>query len=317
MRKRLPGTALLFATVMATSSTTTSAASFPFVLLRIDDRDDWDSISLGSGGIKYVAPAVDPASTDFPCLDHVLYGPGVQHISIIQARDLGCLEGFTVGDMNRMRRAMTSFAGYVARLRDPRDGTIVNAFTVHNDQFLGPEITPSLLAHVTEGLRGTFNEEALGRLVYIPTTEQATERALRWLDDPGVELDVGVFFRGPSCDVLVEPGGVSPDLAMPCILFVRGDSDLDGEVRTSDAIFVLGYLFSGSTVAPSCLDSADTNDNGVLSVGDAVTVLTWLYLGGAPLPPPTPAGASGYPDGDCGPDPTDDDLRCESFSRCE
>ncbi len=317
MRERLSGRVLVLTTLLSSGWGVTSVDAFPFFLLSIDDRDDWDSISLGSGGIKYVGPAVDPASTDFPCLDHVLYGPGVQHISIIQARDLECLEGFTVGDMNRMRRALTSFAGYIARLPDPRDGTIVNAFTIHNDQFSDPEITPELLAHVTNGLRETFAEEALGRLVYLPTTPRAVERVARWIDDPDIELDVGVFFRDPSCDVLVEPGGASPGRGMPCGLFVRGDSNLDGRVRASDAIFVLVYLFGGSTGVPTCLDAADTNDNGALTVGDAVTLLSWLYLGGARLPAPSPSVASGYPGGDCGPDPTDDGLDCGSFSRCE
>jgi hypothetical protein len=317
MRERPSGKVLLLTAMLAAGSATTSADAFPFFLLSIDDRDDWDTISLGSGGIKYVGPAVDPESTDFPCLDHVLYGPGVQHISIIQARGLECLESFTVGDMNRMRRDMTSFAGYIARLRDPTDGRIVNAFTIHNDQFSDPEITPELLAHVTNGLRETFNEEALGRLVYLPTTEQAVQRVRRWIDDPDIELDVSVFFRVAPCEVLVAPGDVPPDPGFSCRLFVRGDSNLDGEVRPGDAIFTLRYLFGGSTGVPTCLDAADANDDGVLTIGDAVTLLSWLYLGGAPLPAPTPTVASGYPGGDCGPDPTDDDLDCESFSRCE
>ena len=55
---------------------------------------------------------------------------------------------------------------------------------------------------------------------------------------------------------------------------------------------------------PSCLDTADTNDDGTIDVADAVTVLSHLFAGSGPLPAPF---------NECGIDPTADDLDCESF----
>lgn len=87
------------------------------------------------------------------------------------------------------------------------------------------------------------------------------------------------------------------------VLFIRGDSNGDNQVRISDAIKTLGYLFLGSA-PPSCFDAADANDDGELDIGDPVTTLGFLFLGGVVIPPP-----NGTP----GPDPTADSMTC--FSR--
>ena len=49
----------------------------------------------------------------------------------------------------------------------------------------------------------------------------------------------------------------------------------------------------------------DADDSGVLDQSDAVATLTYLFLGGVEIPAP---GADA-----CGPDPTPDDLGCESY----
>ena len=67
----------------------------------------------------------------------------------------------------------------------------------------------------------------------------------------------------------------------------------------------MNYLFARAT-APPCRKSADTNDDGVLNVSDAVGVLIHLFASNRPLPGPT----------DCGVDPTADALGCESQT-CE
>lgn len=61
--------------------------------------------------------------------------------------------------------------------------------------------------------------------------------------------------------------------------FIRGDSNNDGIVDLTDAIFILNYLFQGGD-APSCQDAADVNDDGILDISDAVAVLQYLFLGG-------------------------------------
>ena len=74
----------------------------------------------------------------------------------------------------------------------------------------------------------------------------------------------------------------------------------------SDAIATLEYLFLG-TQELGCLEAGDADDSGELDLSDAVYVLEALFLGG--LDPLAPFG-------ECGGDPTDDELGCETFAGC-
>jgi len=88
--------------------------------------------------------------------------------------------------------------------------------------------------------------------------------------------------------------------------FRRGDFDASGALDLTDAIAVLGFLFSRGA-APSCLAAADADGDDVLGLSDAVRTLAYLFRGGAPLPEPfTSCGPSGGADG----------LGCESFAGC-
>ena len=91
--------------------------------------------------------------------------------------------------------------------------------------------------------------------------------------------------------------------------FRRGDVNVDGKIDVADAISVLSYLFGGGA-APSCLDAADANDDGGLNVADAISVLGHLFANTGPLPPPF---------AECGPDPATEGnvLGCEAFTWCE
>jgi hypothetical protein len=83
-------------------------------------------------------------------------------------------------------------------------------------------------------------------------------------------------------------------------LFLRGDSNRDGRVDLSDAVYTLGYLFLGSPM-PECDDAADADDSGLINITDPIRTLGTLFLGDDPLPLPT---------GEPGPDPTADGLPC-------
>jgi len=82
--------------------------------------------------------------------------------------------------------------------------------------------------------------------------------------------------------------------------FIRGDSNLDGDVNISDPIAILGALFLGSQPIV-CQDAADANDDGTVNISDPIRVLNFLFLGG-PSPP------SPYPEP--GADPSSDGLGC-------
>lgn len=86
--------------------------------------------------------------------------------------------------------------------------------------------------------------------------------------------------------------------------FRRGDANEDGTVSISDAVFIIAYLFLAG--APStCLITGDTNADASVDVGDVVFQLNALFSGGAAIPAPFP---------DCGPDPTGSGLACPSYA---
>lgn len=89
-------------------------------------------------------------------------------------------------------------------------------------------------------------------------------------------------------------------------LFRRGDTNEDGEQDISDAVTIFAFLFLGG-VEISCDDAADTNDDGEVDVSDGIFLLGFLFLGDDP---------PNSPFEECGSDPTDDGLLCETFTAC-
>ncbi len=86
--------------------------------------------------------------------------------------------------------------------------------------------------------------------------------------------------------------------------FIRADADADSDVRMSDAILTLRYLYVPGTPNPTCMDATDSNDSGDIGMSDAVYTLKYLYIPDAPKPPEPFPG--------CGQDPTVDALRCDA-----
>ena len=82
--------------------------------------------------------------------------------------------------------------------------------------------------------------------------------------------------------------------------FIRGDSNDDGVLNVSDAVFTLSFLFIGDE-QPECLAANDTNDDGAVNITDVIRTLNFLFLGGTNAPP--------APFPDPGADPTRD-LGC-------
>ena len=86
--------------------------------------------------------------------------------------------------------------------------------------------------------------------------------------------------------------------------FLRGDANSDTNCDIADGIWVLNWLFVNGA-EPTCFDSADFDDNGIVTIGDAMLMIFYyLHADGTPLIPP----AAPYPD--AGLDPTDDVLDC-------
>ena len=70
--------------------------------------------------------------------------------------------------------------------------------------------------------------------------------------------------------------------------FRRADGDANGEVELTDAISLLNFLFVGGA-EPACLDAADFDDNGSPDISDAIANLNFQFLGGPGPAPPGPA----------------------------
>jgi hypothetical protein len=76
-------------------------------------------------------------------------------------------------------------------------------------------------------------------------------------------------------------------------LFKRGDTNNDGKVDISDAVYMLGHLFLGGP-RWVCEEGSDVNGDTKSDISDPVYALGFLFLGG-------PAPKSPFPD--CGQDP--------------
>ena len=85
-------------------------------------------------------------------------------------------------------------------------------------------------------------------------------------------------------------------------VFVRGDVDGSLTIDLADVVYLLQSVF-GAGDPPPCLDSADADDNEVLTVGDAILIAQYLFAGGAEPVDPFP---------NCGSDASGSDLDCES-----
>ncbi len=86
--------------------------------------------------------------------------------------------------------------------------------------------------------------------------------------------------------------------------FIRGDADCNGVVNFIDAVDISRILFLGVPPSCNCPEARDSNDDGLLSIIDSITLLNFIVLAGPPPPSPFPL---------CGPDPTGPPLGCVGY----
>jgi hypothetical protein len=182
------------------------------------------------------------------------------------------------------------------------------AFTIETDGEAAVHTTGSSIS-----LRGTapyeVDELYLGR----GDAEPNGPEDVRWLNNITWELAVDLE-EGPNPLRLLAYDRYGQWVGEAAVLvlcdpshFVRGDADGNGELDISDSIFSLLHLFAGRA-APDCVKAADVNGDGIVDISDITYELRFLFLGGPAPESPFPA---------CGPDPTSDELTCESFPVCE
>jgi len=135
--------------------------------------------------------------------------------------------------------------------------------------------------------------------------QTASKEYIEFLKDENVTNDAGDILyeqwlqhdKGPPVlmDELTMEMGIEP--------FIRGDANSDGSIDLSDPIHLLQVLFLGGN-SSFCPSASDGNDDSSTNISDVVYLLNGLFSGGnAPSLP--------YPD--CGPDPTNDLLRCYGY----
>ncbi len=83
--------------------------------------------------------------------------------------------------------------------------------------------------------------------------------------------------------------------------FIRGDTNMDGDLKISDVVTILTYLFQGGNL--TCLEAADVNDDLAVDLSDAIRLVFYLLAGGTPPPPPFP---------EAGHDPNPTTLGCQA-----
>ena len=148
---------------------------------------------------------------------------------------------------------------------------------------------------------GTYNVLSIGYEVLAPA---GTVSTVSYCDT----TEVGI----PSTPTLLVVSGQSQfparfpgTITVASGEFIRGDVNDDAIVDLADAQSILSMLFEGGSEA--CLDSSDANDDGFIDVADGVRILQFLFEGGLPLSAPFPA---------CGDDRTVDTLDCSGGSAC-
>ncbi len=102
--------------------------------------------------------------------------------------------------------------------------------------------------------------------------------------------------QGPGAEL----SAACPQTLTTVLPFIRGDVTGNGILDLGDAINLLTYMFSGSPML-TCLDAADFDDDGTNDLADALNLLGYLFGDGAP--PVAPFPESDY-------DPTPDSLLC-------
>ena len=62
---------------------------------------------------------------------------------------------------------------------------------------------------------------------------------------------------------------------------IRGDATGDGIIDVADVLYLVNYLFLG-TSAPCPMEAGDCNCDGVVDVADVLCIINYLFLGTSP-----------------------------------
>lgn len=160
-------------------------------------------------------------------------------------------------------------------------GTPAPILSAVDPQVFGPGATVRLTGtSFVAGLQVFFGSLPASAITFDPGT------------DPGTILaTVPAAPDGPVTVTVRNPDGRSSNGIQATVrsstIFVRGDVSIDGVVDLSDVLRLVFHLYLGADIP--CQDAADTNNNEVLDVADAIFLLNYLYRGGAAPQSPFPS----------------------------
>ena len=163
----------------------------------------------------------------------------------------------------------------------------------------GPEV--GIFGDRSQEIRGFIVETTLGG----ETVEQrVVRRRLTSGNQVSVDLDIESPFdgvtitiqqrdvvglyegeRGPALSEIEVNGLVASASEIATATFRRGDSNCDGSLNVTDAIVILGHLFTNSDDL-CCEMSADTNGDNTLNLTDTVYFLSYLFRSGGQIASP-------------------------------
>jgi hypothetical protein len=148
---------------------------------------------------------------------------------------------------------------------------------------------PSFLSPTTSGLQPGVDQRVIDVVIdvaaFIPLGQVI---AIEFGDDPAASP--------PQFNMASVGGGqvVLADLTQGSITascmqaeYLRGDSNEDGAVSVSDAVFLVQFLFQSGPVS-SCERTGDCNGDGFIDVADVVYLLNAYFAGGPGIMAPYP-----------------------------
>lgn len=97
----------------------------------------------------------------------------------------------------------------------------------------------------------------------------------------GVPTEIGSFdMMVTVADNSIPAAADTVELALN-IRFTCGDANDDGTITIADAVVIVMYVFRGG-VPPTPLEAGDANGDGAVNVADAVYVVNYIFRGGPP-----------------------------------
>jgi hypothetical protein len=186
----------------------------------------------------------------------------------------------------------------------PDDGVFVVGIS-GNMAFEGYEITPGENQLVVKIVATVSQDAPPGTIALTPTNGENGEGVGPY------RMRNELTYRGTARFASILPAAfpghliVNPDF----VDFVRADSNGDGTVNISDAVFTLGFLFLDGA-SPACPDAADVNNDGTLDISDPVMGLNYLFVSSL-VPEDSPPNL-----GICGPDSGESLGECD-YTHCE